>query len=196
MGYDRSIRCLAVDSEVIDGQEQGVAMPFAEGLKSGAMRLRFDPADSSLWIGQTGRGWRARGGSTYALQRITYDPKVPVNAIKTVKVTSKGFDVHFTQPQSGEDEIQKIKCSSWYYLNSNEYGSRRQGERQERVLSSTWNKDKTICHITLGDFVVEREKSTDSSRVYLIDLGQTEFGKKHGAFFARALYTLHKITTK
>jgi hypothetical protein len=182
-----------IDTQVVDGQEQAVTIPFAEGLKSGAMRLRFDPSDSSLWIGQTGRGWRSRGGNTYALQRIVYDPKVPVNAIKTVKATSKGFDVHFTESQSGKEETSSIQCRSWYYLNSNKYGSPKQGDREEKVLEATWNADQTVCHITLDNFKVENEKSSDSSRVYRINLANTDFGKKHGAFFAKAYYTLHKI---
>ena len=183
-----------IDSEVVDGQEQGVAMPFADGLRSGAMRLRFDPADSSLWIGQTGRGWRSRGGDTYALQRIVYDGKSTIDAIKTVKVSPVGFDVHFTQPQSGADERGNITCTSWYYYNSSEYGSSRNGLRDEKIVSAQWNADKTVCHIKLDDFKVDqKEDSSDSSRVYLINLGETAFGKKNGAFFARAFYTLHKI---
>ena len=97
-----------VDTEVINKQEQAVAIPFMQGLRSGAMRLRFNPSDSSLWIGQTGRGWRSKGGSTYALQRISYDPAVPVDAIKTLKVTPQGFDIHFPQAQFGADETQKV----------------------------------------------------------------------------------------
>jgi len=182
-----------IDSQVVDGQEQAVAIPFAEGLKSGAMRLRFNPADSSLWIGQTGRGWRSRGGNTYALQRIVYDPKVPVDAIKTVKVTHKGFDIHFTQPQSGADESKNIECASWYYLNSSEYGSSKQDEREEKVLKSTWNDAKTVCSIILDNFQVKKEKSSDSSRVYRINLAGTSFGEKHDPYFTKAYYTLHKI---
>ena len=51
-----------IDLQEVDGIRQSVALPFMQGLNSGAMRLRFNPQDSSLWIGQTGRGWRAKGG--------------------------------------------------------------------------------------------------------------------------------------
>ena len=185
-----------IDTQAVDGQDQAVAIPFAEGLRSGAMRLKFDPSDSSLWIGQTGRGWRSRGGDTYALQRIVYDPKVSVDAIKTVKATSKGFDIHFTQAQSGAADSSQIQCRSWFYLNSNAYGSRRQDERDEKITKVTWNADKTVCSITLDNFVVKKAQSSDSSRVYRISLADTDFGKKNGAFFAKAYYTLHKIPNK
>ena len=185
-----------IDTQVVDGQEQAVGIPFAEGLKSGAMRLKFNPSDSSLWIGQTGRGWRSRGGNTYAFQRIVYDPKVAVDAIKTVKATSKGFDIHFTKAQSGKADSSQIKCRSWFYLNSNAYGSRRQDERDEKITKVTWNADKTVCSVTLDNFEVKKAQSSDSSRVYRISLADTDFGKKNGAFFAKAYYTLHKIPTK
>lgn len=191
-----------VDTEVVDGQEQGVVIPFAEQLKSGAMRLRFDPADSSLWIGQTGRGWHSSGGNEYALQRIVFDPKAKVNAIKTVRATKDGFDIHFTQPQENTDDYDGLACSSWYYSNSEKYGSPQQGKRKEKITKRTWNDDKTVCHITVDNFKVEKEKnpivsnSSDSSRVYLIDLQKTPFAKKSTPEFAKAYYTLHKIPKK
>lgn len=188
-----------VDTEVIDGLEQGVVMPFAEKLKSGAMRLRFDPADSSLWIGQTGRGWGASGGKEYALQRIVFDPKAKVNALKTVRVKKEGFEIHFTQPQEKTDDFGSITCSSWFYSNSQEYGSAQRGLRNEKILSSTWNEDKTICTISIENFHVP-EKETDpvpnsspDVRVYLIDLQKTPFAQKSVPQFAKAYYTLRKI---
>ncbi len=93
------------------------------------------------------------------------------------------------------DEASQIECTSWYYLNSNKYGSPKQGQRQEKVLKGKWNDAKTVCSITLDKFQVKKEKSSDSSRVYRINLSNTEFGKKHGAFFAKAYYTLHIIPT-
>ncbi|MBK1831903.1 DUF1080 domain-containing protein [Verrucomicrobiaceae bacterium R5-34] len=182
-----------IDTQVVDGQEQGVTLPFAEGLESGAVRIRFNPADSSLWIGQTGRGWRALGGQLAAFQRIVYDPSVAVDAIKTVKATAKGFDVHFTQPQSGTDETANIQCDSWYYQNSANYGSPKMGVRKEKVSSTRWNAEKTICHVTLDDFKVKRAQSDHSARVFRLNLANTAYGKKHGPFLSKAYYTLYKI---
>ena len=191
-----------VDTEVVDGQEQGVVMPFAEELKSGVMRLRFDPADSSLWIGQTGRGWGSRGGNEFALQRIVFDPKASVNAIKTVRATKAGFEIHFTQPQDNTGDYEGLACSSWYYSNSEKYGSPQQGKRQEKILTRTWNAAKTVCNISIDNFNTAKEKnpivpnSSDSSRVYFIDLQKTAFAKKSTPEFAKAYYTLHKIPKK
>jgi hypothetical protein len=191
-----------IDTEVVDGQEQGVALPFADNLKSGAMRLRFDPTNSSLWIGQTGRGWRSQGGSEFALQRIVFDPEVTVNAIKTVKVKKDGFEIHFTQPQENTDDYGDLECSSFFYANSEAYGSKAHGKRQEKISKHTWNTDKTVCHITLENFSADIGEgsgianTSDSSRVYFIDLEKTPFAKKSEPKFAKAYYTLHKIPKK
>jgi len=191
-----------VDTEVVDGQEQGVVMPFAENLKSGVMRLRFDPADSSLWVGQTGRGWGSSGGNQFALQRIVFDPKAPVNAIKTVRAKADGFEVHFTQPQDKTDDYASMECSSWFYANSEAYGSKQHGKRTEKILKRTWNETKTVCHITLENFSADIGEgsgianSSDSSRVYYIDLEKTAFAKKSEPKFAKAYYTLHRIPKK
>jgi hypothetical protein len=191
-----------IDTEVVDGQEQGVALPFADNLKSGAMRLRFDPTNSSLWIGQTGRGWRSQGGSEFALQRIVFDPEVTVNAIKTVKVKKDGFEIHFTQPQENTDDYGDLECSSFFYANSEAYGSKAHGQRKEKILKRTWNADKTVCHITLDNFSADIGEgsgvanTSDSSRVYFIDLEKTPFAKKSEPKFAKAYYTLHKVPQK
>ena len=55
-----------------NGVEQSALLPFANGLASGAMRLTFDKEGQSMWIGQTGRGWWAKGGNLTALQRIVW----------------------------------------------------------------------------------------------------------------------------
>ena len=54
--------------------EQGSVMPFFEGLESGVMRPVFLP-DGSLLLGQTGRGWQAKGGKVASLQHVRWDGK-------------------------------------------------------------------------------------------------------------------------
>ena len=177
-------------------------MPFAEDLKSGVMRLRFDPSDSSLWIGQTGRGWGSRGGNEFALQRIVFDPKSEVNAINTVRATKDGFAIHFTQPQEKTDDYEGMTCTSWYYSNSQAYGSPQRDKRAEKIMKRTWNTDKTVCQISIDNFHVSEKEVTDipesssSSRVYFIDLEKTAFAQKSTPQFAKAYYTLHKIPKK
>lgn len=57
---------MRVTTEVIGDREQGAAINFGTNLESGIMRPLFLP-DGSLLLGQTGRGWQAKGGHVASL---------------------------------------------------------------------------------------------------------------------------------
>ena len=65
-------------------------MPFFEGLESGVMRPVF-LADGSLLLGQTGRGWQAKGGKVAALQHVTWDGKTVAPQILAMVATPTGL---------------------------------------------------------------------------------------------------------
>jgi hypothetical protein len=180
-----------VKARRFNGVDQGVALPFANNLSSGVMRLAFNPADNSLWVGQTGRGWSSRGGAVSALQRITWDGAMP-DAIKTVKVTPKGFRIEFTKAQP-KNNFGNIAVSSWHYRDLPRYGGPEMGSRSEKVTKQTWSNDHRTCFIELKDFTVAAKIETDTSRVYQIQLYDTVFGKANGQFQSNAYYTLHAI---
>jgi hypothetical protein len=189
VGDQTQSRIYVIDRQQIGDIEQSALIPFAEGLSSGVMRLKFNPADNSLWIGQTGRGWRARGGAQSALQKLTWNGITP-NVIKSVKATSKGFDITFTQSQA--EDFGSISLNSWYYTDSAGYGSRENGKRDE-VLTTAWSSDRKRCSLIVNNFKVDnKEGTTNTSRVYHINLMKTKFAPGK-AFLAQAFYTLHKI---
>ena len=192
IGDQTQSRIFVVDRQKVGSIEQGALIPFAQGLSSGVMRLKFNPADNSLWIGQTGRGWRSRGGANGAFQKMTWNGVMP-NAIKSVKATPTGFDIIFTQAQPAG--FGDISLRSWYYIDSANYGSPEKDRRDEKV-SITWSADKLRCSLTVDDFKVEsKEGTTNTSRVYHIDLEKTKFAEI-GKFLANAYYTLHAIPKK
>ena len=185
-------RLFVVDRQKVGDIEQAALIPFAEGLASGAMRLKFNPVDHSLWIGQTGRGWGARGGSQAAFQKLSWDGTMP-NAIQSVKATAKGFDLFFTKAQSAD--FGDITVSSWFYTDSPDYGSLENGKREDKVLRQVWNSDKTTCSIELENFKIEPRTGTNTSRVYHLLLDKTKLAET-GKFQAQAFFTLHAIPTK
>ena len=71
--------------------EQGSVMPFFEGLESGVMRPVF-LADGSLLLGQTGRGWQAKGGKVASLQHVRWDGKTVAPAIVAMLRDADGFE--------------------------------------------------------------------------------------------------------
>jgi len=189
VGDQTQSRIYVVDRQKVGNVEQSALIPFAQGLSSGVMRLKFNPADDSLWIGQTGRGWRARGGAQSALQKITWNGVTP-NVITSVKATAKGFDVFFTQSQA--ENFGDISINSWFYTDSAGYGSPENGKRGEAVTAS-WSPDRKRCSLIVQDFKVDNKKgTTNTSRVYHINLINTKFAAGK-AFLAQAFYTLHKI---
>ena len=193
---DQTLSCIyCIDSQKVNGIYQGVVIPFAEKMASGVMRLTFSPDGKELWVGQTGRGWRSRGGAQDSLQKISFNGRVP-NAIKSVKVTKDGFDIHFTLPQSTEN-FGNIECSSWFYTDSPGYGSGVKGKRYDKIKSTSWSKDKKVCSVKFNNFALDSTKgTTNTSRVYCLNLAKTAFGQQVGHFKAKAYYTLHSIPKK
>ncbi len=146
---------LRVVTEQVDGIDQGCVMPFGSGLASGGMRPVFLP-DGSLLIGQTGRGWGAKGGHQYALQQIIWDGKTVVADLSKMSASKQGFTLHFTQAlKEGLDEAElckQVEIESWFYINSPSYGSPEADKRGDAVASVTLSPDRRQLSVALKDF--------------------------------------------
>ena len=74
IGDQTQSNLLRVVVQKVGDVEEGSVMPFFEGLESGVMRPVF-LTDGSLLLGQTGRGWQAKGGKVASLQHVRWDGK-------------------------------------------------------------------------------------------------------------------------
>ncbi|MFK7849954.1 MAG: hypothetical protein AB8D78_03150, partial [Akkermansiaceae bacterium] len=146
---------LRVTTEQVDGQDQGAVIPFARGLASGIMRPAFLP-DGSLLLGQTGRGWGARGGSQSGLQQISYDGSTKPTDMENITATSGGFKIDLTTPVaqgvSEEDFLKNLKSKSWFYTNLPDYGSPQREKRDETIASVEFGKDRQSVKVNLAEF--------------------------------------------
>ncbi|MCE2961338.1 MAG: c-type cytochrome [Akkermansiaceae bacterium] len=146
---------LRVVTEVVDGQDQGCVIPFGKGLASGIMRPAFLP-DGSLLLGQTGRGWTAKGGKQSALQRVIYDGKTVAADISTISTTPTGYDIHFTQPIGANVTPDQLKAAlvvkSWFYTNLVQYGSPRHDQRDEVITNVTLSADRKSLLVDFDGF--------------------------------------------
>lgn len=188
-----------VHIETVNGVEQSALLPFVNGTSSGAMRLTFSPVDNSLWIGQTGRGWWAKGGSISALQRVVYDGNTVPQSMHSIDVLPNGYQINFTQPISdkGKASFSQLKLSSWYYLETEEYGSEEIDGRSESVEIVGWSDDAKSVQIQVADFTIDPAKPAEqTSRVYEFDLADTAFAKGLDPFHVKAWYTLNAIPAK
>ena len=88
IGDQTQSNLLRVVTQKVGDVEQGAVMSFFEGLESGVMRPLF-LADGSLLLGQTGRGWQAKGGKIASLQHVRWDGKTVAPAILAMAATAK-----------------------------------------------------------------------------------------------------------
>jgi hypothetical protein len=87
---------MRISLEKVRGRYQGALFPFREGFASGNLSMEFAP-NGSLFVGGTDRGWGARGGKPFALQRLDWTGVVPFE-ILDMKAKSDGFELTFTEP--------------------------------------------------------------------------------------------------
>jgi glucose/arabinose dehydrogenase len=146
---------LRVATERVGEADQGTMILFARGLASGVMRPSFLP-DGSLLLGQTGRGWRAKGGSEASLQRIIHDPTVTPADILRITTDKTGFTVHFTTPlaasATAESLLPKLQLESWTYTDAMNYGSGQNEKRKAEISAVTIAADRKSITLTLPEF--------------------------------------------
>ncbi len=131
---------------------------FAEGFPSGLMRQTFDK-NGAMYIGQTGRGWRAKGGSEHALVKLNYtendSPK-----LKDITRDGEAFTLHFSGKSDGLTKTKNITVESWFYHDKPDYGSPQNNQLKETIASQTLKDGKLT--ITLE----KNEKRQAGSRVF------------------------------
>lgn len=182
-----------------DGTVQGAAMPFARDLASGAMRPVFLP-DGSLLLGQTGRGWQAKGGHVASLQRIVWEGERAPLAIERMTATDSGFKVHFTRPLPAalsESELKKaLALSSWTYRDAPDYGSERLAVREEAVSELTLGNTRQVLNIVLSTTEVPEAHPQQTARIYHLILESEALEQDHGTVPMSAFYTLHRFPSE
>ena len=172
---------LRVASERVGETDQGTMILFARGLASGVMRPCFLP-DGSLLLGQTGRGWQAKGGKEASLQRIIHDPAVTPADIHSVTTNKTGFTVHFTTPLAAsatpESLLPKLQLESWTYTDAMNYGSGQNEKRKGEIAGLTIAADRKSITLELPEFA---DPTTITNRIHHLQLNDA------APFFAPAI---------
>jgi len=153
---DQTISTLVrVQFEQVGKVDQGTMIMFSRDLASGVMRPCFLP-DSSLLLGQTGRGWQSKGGNQAALQRITWDGKTVPADIHHIITESKGLKVVFTAPLRDDvtpaQLLADCKITSWTYTDAVTYGSRENEKRENAVESIVISADRKSIQLRMPEF--------------------------------------------
>src|SRR5688500_2741433 len=100
VGDQGQSKIMRVALEKVKGQYQGVVFGFREGFSSGILRLSWGH-DGSLFAGMTSRGWSSTGRRNFALERLLWTGRTPVE-MKTIRATPDGFEIEFTMPVNKE----------------------------------------------------------------------------------------------
>jgi hypothetical protein len=114
---------MRVDLEQVNGVYQGACYPFLKGYDSGNLSVEF-AHDGSLFVGGTDRGWGARGGKPFALQRTKWTGALPFE-VQTMRARQGGFELTFTKPVDASiaSEPSSYSIETYTYIYQSSYGS-------------------------------------------------------------------------
>ncbi len=111
-----------VSLEMVNGMYQGVAIPFRDGFASGLIGMTLTP-DGKMFVGGSDRGWGARGGQPYNLDRVIWTGKPPFEVLD-MKAAPDGFIVKFTAPveSASAGNPSSYHMTAWTWAYQAEYG--------------------------------------------------------------------------
>ena len=199
IGDQTQSNLLRVVVENVDGVEQGSVMPFFEGLESGVMRPVFMP-DGSLLLGQTGRGWQAKGGKVASLQHVRWDGKTVAPAIVAMSATRDGFKITLTQPLGGGVNASLLRSAlsieSWTYRDAPDYGSPELDTRNEDTTSIAVSPDRKSLFVTLATTEQPKVHPRQTARIYHLKLASQTLFDAAAPQQLDAYYTLKRFPAK
>jgi hypothetical protein len=199
IGDQTQSNLLRVVLQKVDDVEQGSVMPFFEGLESGVMRPVF-LRDGSLLLGQTGRGWQAKGGKVAALQHVTWDGKTVAPQILAMVATAEGFRLDLTQPLgNGVSESilrSALSLESWTYRDAPDYGSPELDLHGEDATGISVSPDRKSINVTLASLEQKQVHPRQTGRIYHVKLASATLFDANAPAELNAYYTLHKFPVK
>lgn len=138
--------------ERVDGQLQGCAFRFTQGLEAGINRILWGPDGKSLFVGGIGStgNWGQEGKERFGLQRLTWNGK-PCFEILAMRAKSNGMELEFTQPIRSEmgNSPDDYMVLMWRYVPTSEYGGPKIDERPLKVKSVTVSADRKRAFLEL-----------------------------------------------
>lgn len=139
--------------EKVDGRYQGACFPFRQGFDSGNLALEFGD-DFSMFVYGTDRGWGARGGKPFALQRLVWTGKTPFE-VHEMRAKPDGFEFTFTEPvdpnTAADPASYTIRTFTHIYQSS--YGSPKVDETTPTIKSVTVAKDGKSARLVIEGLV-------------------------------------------
>jgi len=142
---------MRVSLEKVNDHYQGACYPFRAGFDSGSLGLAY-AQDGSLFVYGTDRGWGARGGKPYALQRLVWTGKAPFE-IYEMKAKPDGFELTFTEPvdPNTANDPASYAIETYTYIYQSTYGSPEVDPTKPRIQSVTVSPDGRSARLVLSE---------------------------------------------
>ena len=139
--------------EKINGRYQGACFPFRQGFDSGNLALEF-ASDASLFVYGTDRGWGARGGKPFALQRLVWTGRTPFE-VREMRLIPNGFDLVFTEPADPRSAgtLASYTLETYTYIYQSSYGSPEVDKTSPILRSITLSADGTRARLVVDGLV-------------------------------------------
>jgi glucose/arabinose dehydrogenase len=170
------------------GMYQGACFPFREGFDSGNLGLELTP-EGSLFVFGTDRGWGARGGKQFALQRLVWTGKTPFE-IREMRAKHDGFELAFTEPvdaqSAGNPASYTIETYTWIYQSS--YGSPEVDQTTPTIKSIQVAPDKMSARLVIDGLV--------EGHLHEMHFPGVKSAKGEPLLHDAAYYTLNKIPAR
>jgi len=140
---------MRVALEKVNGRYQGACFPFREGFDSGNLALEM-AADGTMFVQGTDRGWGARGGKPFALQKLNWTGKTPFE-IHEMRARHDGFELTFTQPidPATAAALDSYRIETYTYIYQASYGSPEVDKTTPTIKSAIVAKDSLSVRLIL-----------------------------------------------
>lgn len=174
--------------EEVGGSYQGAVFPFSDpgDFEMGIVCEEFSADGSTLYVGETTRGWGPEDG--WGFQHVDYDGDTTPFAMHSMEILPSGFRINFTRPANAEEagDPGNYAVSHWTYNYHREYGSERVEEASidSGDVTATVVDDGNAVELELPTVETGPEGiDTVNGRVYEISLdgitGQEGAGMAH-----------------
>lgn len=139
--------------EKVGGRYQGVCFPFREGFDSGALALEF-AGDGSLFVMGTDRGWGARGGRPWSLQRLVWTGETPFEILE-MNAKPDGFELKFTQPVDAKTAADPASytADTFCYVYKSAYGGPEVDQTKCTIRTAVVSPDRKSVRLVLDGLV-------------------------------------------
>ena len=171
--------------EKVKGMDQGACFMHKQGFASGSLALEFGP-DGSLVVYGTDRGWGARGGQPFALQRLVWTGTTPFE-IHEMRAKPDGFELTFTEPvdPATAGKLESYQMEAYTFLYQADYGSPEVDKTIPAIKSVTVAPDGRSARLIVDGLV--------EGHVHELKLPGVRSARGDGLIHPTAYYTLNRI---